>query len=169
MTSKKIIIREYKAEDAQDLANIYYNTIHKFNIQDYTQEQVNVWAPESSLEATGWAKKFERTKPFVATLDNTIVGFAEFEPDGHIDCFYCHHQWIGYGIGSALMKAIYEKAKQKKILRIFAEVSITARPFFEKQGFITTKEQTVVLEGVKLTNYKMEKNFNSEISNHEFN
>jgi putative acetyltransferase len=87
MTSKKIIIREYKAEDAQDLANIYYNTIHKVNIQDYTQEQVNVWAPETSLEATGWMKKFERTKPLVAILNDTVVGFAEFELDGHIDCF----------------------------------------------------------------------------------
>jgi putative acetyltransferase len=158
MILKKITIREYKAEDAQDLAKIYYNTIHKVNIRDYTQEQVNVWAPESSLEVTGWAKKFERTKPFVATVDNTIVGFAEFELDGHIDCFYCHHQWIGHGIGSALMNAIYEKARQEKIPRIFVDVSITARPFFEKQGFITTKEQTVVIKDVQLTNYKMENN-----------
>jgi putative acetyltransferase len=60
------------------------------------------------------------------------------------------------------MNAIYEKAKQKGILRIFVEVSITALPFFEKHGFTTTKEQTVVLEGVQLTNYKMEKNFNSD-------
>ena len=35
-----------------------------------------------------------------------IVGFAEFEPNGHIDCFYCHHEWIGKGIISALMKEI---------------------------------------------------------------
>lgn len=161
MGSKEITIREYKAEDAQDLAKIYYHTIHEFNIRDYTQEQVNVWAPKSSLETTYWSKKLEISKPFVAILDNVVVGFAEFELDGHIDCFYCHHQWIGHGIGHALMNAIYEKAKQKNILRIFAEVSITARPFFEKQGFITTKEQTVVLEGVELTNYKMEKNFNS--------
>jgi len=74
MTSKKITIREYKAEDAEDLAKIYYNTIHEFNIQDYTQEQVNVWALKSSLETTYWSKKLEISKPFVAILDNTIVG-----------------------------------------------------------------------------------------------
>lgn len=137
MIAKKIIIREYQATDTQDLANIFYNTVHKFNIRDYTQEQVNVWAPESSLDAIRWAKKFEKTKPFVAILDDILVGFAEFESDGHIDCLYCHHQWIGYGVGSALMNAIYEQAKQKNIPRLFADVSITARPFFEKQGFIT--------------------------------
>lgn len=121
-----------------------------------------MWAPESSLEPTSWAKKFEQTKPFVATINNQIVGFAEFELDGHIDCFYCHHQWIGYGIGSALITAIFEKAKQKMISRIFVDVSITARPFFEKQGFLVTKEQTVIVKGVQLINYKMEKCFNLE-------
>ncbi len=157
MKSKKIIIREYKPEDVQDLANIYYNTIHKVNIRDYTEEQLNVWAPDTSLEKSRWAEKLERTRPFVAIIEDTIVGFAEFESDGHIDCFYCHHEWIGYGIGSALMNAINKKAREQKNQRIYAEVSITARPFFEKQGFLVINEQTVLLKGIELTNFKMEK------------
>jgi putative acetyltransferase len=157
MTSKKIIIREYKTEDAQDLAKIYYNTIHKVNIRDYTEEQVHVWAPETSHEISYWLEKFKTSKPFVALIENIIVGFAEFESDGHIDCFYCHHEWIGYGVGSALMNVIDKKARQLKIQRIYAEVSITARPFFEKQGFTITEQQTVFLNDVGLTNFKMEK------------
>lgn len=154
---QQIEIREYLPNDAQELASIFYNTIHQINIQHYNQEQVDVWAPKASLEGEGWKKKFERTKPFVATIDGIVVGFAEFEANGHIDCFYCHHKYMGCGVGSALMKAIHEKANQKGIKRIFAEVSITARPFFEKQGFATTEEQMVNLQGVQLTNYKMEK------------
>jgi len=157
MKSQKIEIRVYKPNDAQDLASIFYNTIHKINIQHYTQEQVDVWAPELSLEGERWKKKFERTKPFVATVGDQIVGFAEFEDDGHIDCFYCHHDWIGKGVGKALMNAIVKKANEKGIRRIFAEVSITAKPFFEKQGFRIVLEQKVIKNGVALTNYKMEK------------
>ncbi|MCE2983291.1 MAG: hypothetical protein LW832_06965 [Parachlamydia sp.] len=48
----EICIREYQPEDVQALANIYYNTIHRINIQHYTKEQVDVWAPKSSLENT---------------------------------------------------------------------------------------------------------------------
>lgn len=157
MTTQKIIVREYKPEDAQDLANIYYNTIHQINSQHYTAEQVNVWAPESSLNADRWARKFEKTKPFIAMIGNVVVGFAEFEANGHIDCFYCHHKYIGCGVGSALMKSIDEKASQNGIERIFAEVSITARPFFEKHGFTTIVQQTITRQDVQLTNYKMEK------------
>lgn len=157
MRKQEITVREYRSGDAQALANIFYNTVHRVNIQDYTQEQINAIAPESSLDSNRWIKKFEKTKPFVAIVDEVIVGFAEFEPDGHIDCFYCHHDWIGHGVGSTLMNAIYEKANNWKIKRIFAEVSITAKPFFEKHGFIVTKEQTVLRYGLQLVNYKMEK------------
>ena len=152
-----IEIRKYHPEDVQALANIYFNTIHKINIQHYTQEQVDVWAPKSSLETEGWAKKFLRTKPFIAVIESKIVGFAEFEPNGHIDCFYCHHEWIGKGVGKALIKAILEKAREYKVDTIFSEVSITAKPFFESQGFRVIAEQTIVRKNVELTNYKMEK------------
>lgn len=154
---EKIFIRKYAIEDAQSLVNIYYNTIHRVNIRDYNQQQIDVWAPETSKEIAGWLKKFERTDPFIAIANDTIVGFAEFEPNGHIDCFYCHHDWIGRGVGTALMEAIYSSAVQQGIKHIFAEVSITAKPFFDRCGFATVTQQTIERRGVFLTNYKMEK------------
>ena len=154
----EISIRDYQPEDVQALANIYYNTVHKINIQHYTEEQVDAWAPKSSVENTeGWSKKFPRTQPIIATVGDEIVGFAEFDPNGHIDCFYCHHEWIGKGVGSALMKEIFQRAKNNHIHHIFSEVSITAKPFFEKHGFKVVTEQTIVRKGVELTNFKMER------------
>ena len=46
----EISIRNYRPEDTQALANIYFHTIHLINIKHFTQEQVDVCAPESSLE-----------------------------------------------------------------------------------------------------------------------
>ena len=153
----EILIRNYRSKDTQALANIFFNTIHRINIKHYTQEQVDVWAPKSSLEGEGWAKKFLRTNPIVAVVGDKVVGFAEFEPNGHIDCFYCHHEWIGKGVGSTLMNEILIRAKNSNIDLIFSEVSITAKPFFEKQGFIVLTEQKIVRKGIELTNYKMER------------
>ncbi len=101
-------------------------------------------------------KKFPRTKPIIATVKDEIVGFAEFEPNGHIDGFYYHHEWIGKGIGSALMKEILQRAQNNHIHLIFSELSITAKPFFEKWGFKVVTQQTIVRKGVELTNFKME-------------
>jgi putative acetyltransferase len=161
MEKDMITIREYSKEDAQELASLYYNTIHQINIRDYTQEQVDAWASPSGFKSHSgvedWGKKFERTKPIIAVVGDKIVGFAEFEPDGHIDCFYCHHEWIGKGVGSALMREILKRAKQNRIHRIFSEVSITAKPFFERHHFVVTAEQIDYKKGIGLINFKMER------------
>ena len=156
----KIEIRKYRPQDARELANIYYHTIHNINIADYSEEQINAWAPESCLELDGWERKWEKLSPIVATISDQIVGFAEFEDNGHIDCFYVHHQFQGKGVGSVLIKEIDQRALQKNISKIFAEVSITAKTFFLKKGFQVTKNQIVTIRGVELRNFLMEKILN---------
>jgi putative acetyltransferase len=60
-------------------------------------------------------------------------------------------------VGSALLNEVGNSARQNKLNKLFAEVSITARPFFEKKGFIVKKQQSVVVREVELTNFVMEK------------
>ena len=157
LDKNRITIRPYKEEDAKFLVSIFFNTIHKINAKDYTPEQINAWAPTSIIDFESWDKKWQKLPPISATLDHKIVGFAEFEENGHIDCFYCHHEYQGCGIGSALMNAIESKARRIKVNKLFAEVSITARPFFEAKGFVTIKEQSVKIREIALTNFLMEK------------
>lgn len=55
------------------------------------------------------------------------------------------------------MSAIVAEAQRLGIARLFTEASITARPFFESQGFVVLTEQVVTLRGVDFINYRMEK------------
>lgn len=160
--NNKITIRSYTETDAPFLAAIYFHTIHKINAKDYSPEQLDAWAPNSSLETEGWMRKWQKLPPIVALLDDKIVGFAELEDNGHIDCFYCHHEYQGCGVGSALMREIENRARKNKVSTIFAEVSITAKPFFEIKGFVVKKEQAVNIRGMTLTNFVMEKIILSE-------
>lgn len=162
MIKYKIKIRDYTPkEDDVELAELFFHTIHSINIRDYTEEQIEAWAPQSTFldpsKVKEWTKRFARTKPIIALIEDKIVGFAELEPNGHIDCFYCHHEWIGKGVGSALMQEVYKRAKNNHTKRIFTEASITAKPFFESHHFVIIEKQTVYLNGVGLTNYKMER------------
>ena len=102
-------------------------------------------------------RKWQKLIPIVATIDNKIVGFAELESNGHIDCFYCHHEYQGCGVGSALLNEVENSARKNKLNKLFAEVSITARPFFEAKGFTVKKQQAVVFREVEFTNFLMEK------------
>ena len=53
--------------------------------------------------------------PMVALQGDTVVGFAEFETSGHIDCFFVHHAFQGIGAGTILMNAIEQEVKEKNI------------------------------------------------------
>lgn len=156
--NNEIKVRRYQDGDTKHIAHLYYNTIHTVNATDYTKEQLDAWAPSSLVQDyCRWQEKLEKIKPFVALIGDIIVGFAEFESNGHIDCFYVHHAFQSAGIGSALMFEVEKEAADKSISRIYAEVSITAKPFFEAKGFKVVKQQTVQPRGVELINFVMEK------------
>lgn len=86
-------IREATRADAPQIVRLFHDTIHTVNRRDYTQEQGEAWSP-SVPDAAAWAeRKFPTRTTFVADDDGTIVGFGELEGTGHIDCFYCHHDY----------------------------------------------------------------------------
>ncbi|MGF1847322.1 GNAT family N-acetyltransferase [Vibrio lentus] len=149
-------IRNYQASDAKALWEIYFHTVRNINVRDYSQEQVEAWAP-SDFDSELWQKCLHRIQPFVAELDGRVVGYTDLQPNGLIDHFFCHHEYQGRGVGRALMEYVFQIGSVRGVSRYFSEVSITARPFYEHLGFTVVKEQEVEMRGVKLTNYVMEK------------
>jgi len=87
-------IRRYKTGEEQALWLLFYETVHKINCRDYSQAQLEAWAP-STIDPAPWKARLNRSNPFVAEENGKIVGFAEIENNGHIDCFYCAHNWQG--------------------------------------------------------------------------
>lgn len=39
-----VIIRKYQEKDCEELAKLFYDTVHNVNCKDYTKEQLDVWA-----------------------------------------------------------------------------------------------------------------------------
>ncbi len=151
-----VTIRHYKEEDAQKTWQLFHNTIRTVNRQHYSAEQVEAWAPDD-YEFEKWQKTMDETRPFIAEIDDEIVGFADLQADGYIDYFFCHADHQGQGVGRALMEKILKTAADKQMPHLYSNVSITARPFYEKFGFGVAREQQLELQGVKLTNFRMEK------------
>ncbi|MBF4358963.1 GNAT family N-acetyltransferase, partial [Vibrio anguillarum] len=56
-----------------------------------------------------------------------------------------------------LMEHVLKVGKSRGITKYCSEVSITARPFYEKFGFKVVKEQAIEVRGQKLQNFVMEK------------
>ncbi|WP_394145628.1 GNAT family N-acetyltransferase [Vibrio atypicus] len=151
-----IRIRDYKPSDAPKLWTIFFDTIRNVNTQDYTQTQVEAWAPDN-FDPAVWQKKMNAISPFVAEKRGEIVAYSDLQSDGLIDHFFCHHRYQGQGIGRSLMSHIFRVAHERNITRLYSNVSITARPFYEKMGFEMIKEQEIEVRGAVLRNYVMVK------------
>jgi len=91
----------------------------------------------------------------VAIKNGKIIGYGDIQSDGLIDHFYCHHEFQRQGVGSALFSAIEKEAKTNGISKMYSNVSITARPFFEAKGFAVEKEQVIKVRDQQLRNFRM--------------
>ncbi|WP_404969888.1 GNAT family N-acetyltransferase [Vibrio campbellii] len=156
-----ITIRDFQEEDAPTLWALFYNTIRNINLRDYTEQQVKAWAPDE-FDAQLWLKKMTAIQPFVAELDGVIVGYSDVQPSGLVDHFFCHHEYQGQGVGRALMTHVIKQAEAKELDKIYSEVSITARPFYEHMGFTVVNEQQIEVRGATLTNYVMERHLDKK-------
>jgi putative acetyltransferase len=151
-----IKIRPFEEKDVAPIAQLFHQTVREVNICDYSSNQVKAWAPDD-IYFRDWLAVCSNRFTFVADDEGVIAGFGELEPNGHIDCFYCHKDYQGCGVGRQLYQAIEAKAVALSLSRLFTEASITAKPFFQRMGFSTIQGQTVTRRGETFINYAMEK------------
>jgi len=151
-----IKIRKFQAADTDALRTLFVDTVHQVNSRDYNANQIAAWAPQS-YDSAVWLARLSAINPVIAEIDDVIVGYADIQADGYIDHFFCHAQYQRQGVGKALMQKLLETAHQQGNARLYAHVSITAKPFFSAFGFIEVKAQQVEIRGQLLTNFVMEK------------
>ena len=148
-------VRPWREDDLPAIARLYHDTVHAVNARDYTPEQIAAWAPRVEPEEF-WRRRFATRLAFVAALDGAVAGFCELEPPDHVDCFYVHHAWQRRGVGAALMRRLLEEAAALGADRLRADVSVTARGFFERQGFAVARERARRYRGQAFRQFLME-------------
>lgn len=149
-------IRRYKSGEEPEIWSVFYGAMRSICSRDYTWEQISKWAPNHK-DMTEWSSRLAEKNPFVAVVDSTIAGYAELESNGHIDHFYCHKDFQGRGIGTALLDRVEAEAQRSGLNLIFAEVSVTAFPFFAAKGFDVTEERENIVCAAPAKQYLMRK------------
>lgn len=148
----QIFIRDYQDADCATISELFYETVHSVNTKDYNEVQLSVWAKNlHQLQAR--SKELLEQNTLVAEINEEIVGFGSITNSGYLDLLFVHKDYQGCGIATALCNEL-----EKGFSIIVTYASITAKPFFEKRGYKVIKEQEVERFGVKLKNYKMQRN-----------
>ena len=145
-----MLIREYQTSDCKEITELFYNTVHTVNANDYTKEQLSVWAT-GQVDLEKWNESLQEHFSVVVVDDEIIVGFGNIDNTGYLDRLFVHTDYQGQGIATAICNQLEQAVKGD----ITTHASITAKPFFEKRGYKIVKEQQIERQGIFLTNYVM--------------
>lgn len=149
-----IIIRKGKEADLPEMLQLFAATIDAVCRKDYTPQQLEAWKSGAENEER-WRKVIRDQYVVIALNENKIAGFCTLDQGNYIDLLFVHKDEQQKGIASILYQEVENEALRQHKKQLTAEVSKTARPFFEKIGFQVVQEQEVNVKGVTLTNYKM--------------
>lgn len=148
-----MLLRNYRPEDCAVMAQLFYDTVHTVNAADYTPAQLDAWAT-GTVDMDAWNRSFLSHRTLIAEENGVIVGFADMDETGYLDRLYVHRDVQRRGVATALCDALEAGLSGCAFV---THASITARPFFERRGYVVEKQQQVVRRGVTLTNYVMVK------------
>lgn len=146
--------RHATLEDLPAMKELFAGTIRSVCRADYTEEQTAVWASSVNKEER-WLDVVVKQFVLLAEIDDELVGFGTLKNHNYIDFFYVHKDFQGMGIARDLLNRLLDEAVSHGEKLLTSDISITARPFFRKNGFKVVSEQENVRQDQVLINYKM--------------
>jgi len=151
-----VLIRRATVEDAKQLnelmlsgledkaSNVYRENIERFGIPEEYVRRV------FSFEALKKAVTDKNQLFLVAVEGQTLMGFAQTvrqsKEMAELDRIFLLPEYTGKGIGTQLLKAIFNALKKEGISRLTVRAGkdeTLARRFYEKNGFKLVKEMTI--------------------------
>jgi putative acetyltransferase len=149
-----VILRPYRESDAAATLDVFRRAIRTTASRDYTPEQVAAWASDE-IDVAAWSARRAAHRTVLAEVDGRVVGFTDVDEQGYVDMLFVDPDVGRTGVASALVGWVLETARDLGATELSTHASLTARPFFERQGFEVVVEQHPVLRGVELTNFVM--------------
>jgi diamine N-acetyltransferase len=160
MEKAPIKIRYATARDNELLAELGAQTFRDSFAADNTAENMAAYLAASFSPSKQAAELADPSSVFLlAEVEAKIAGYARLKSsppaDGitglhpiEIARFYARQEWIGYGVGAALMTACLDEAEKQGCDTIWLDVwehNLRARAFYKKWGFIKVGTQTFQL------------------------
>lgn len=153
-----ITIRPYEVGYAKFLPEIYRKAVQEIGLTSYSADQIAVWSSLAPSESDFRQRAKDGRYIFVAVdKAGRSVGYADLEPDGHIDHIYCAPDAGRKGLGTALALTLEAHARSKRLKTLRVEASEIARPVFERLGYRIERKRDLTITGVEIHNYAMTK------------
>ena len=150
-----VLIRRYEPRDARDTWRVFTAAVRGTAVRDYCEAAVSVWAPDD-VDEERWAARRAAAHTFVACDGERVVGFSDLADDGLLDMLFVHPDHSSRGVARDLVAAVLSQARVLGVTRVETHASLTARPVFERLGFVVDRFNAENwVRGHNLPNYDM--------------
>ncbi|PKL97507.1 MAG: GNAT family N-acetyltransferase [Gammaproteobacteria bacterium HGW-Gammaproteobacteria-7] len=149
-------LRAYQTQDLPALVALFQASVSQLTTQHYDAAQRQAWAP-ATADMPAWQTRLASLELLIAEDDQAIAGFIGFSLDGHIDLLFTAPGHARQGVAATLYAAAEQRLRAAGARELFTEASLTARPFFTRQGFSEEQAQTVTRGAVTLQRFAMRK------------
>ena len=154
--NQAVVLRPNRPDDLEQIAALYHDSIHQVGGADYSTGQLAAWAPPG-FDRDRWQHRLAGVEVVVAEIPGGLAGFCAWTVQGYLDLLFVHPACLRRGVATALYAAAEQSFRARHVPRVHTQASITAQPFFLRQGFRLVQHQTVHVRGADLPNAVMEK------------
>ncbi len=155
-TNTEIKIYRATKQDIGMITQLFRDTIQNVNSKDYPTDEIEDWSSWWT-DHDKWEEKIENQYFIKAIIEDKLVGFSSLATDGYLDFMFTHKDYQRHGVAGNLLRLIERKAKDQANDVIYSDVSITAKGFFEKHGYVVEKQQIKRSKNKELINFRMTK------------
>jgi putative acetyltransferase len=138
-------IRKTTKADAKELATMVSETIKQVNSTDHDESTILAWSGGNTPEA--YVQMLGERIQYIAVEKETIIGLVDMLPDGEITSLYVHPNYLGKGIGKAMLAHIESIAIGMGVIKLHCQSSKNAKGFYEKHGYAFIKPDVWLFEG----------------------
>ncbi|MBB1511025.1 GNAT family N-acetyltransferase [Tessaracoccus sp. MC1627] len=150
-----VTLRPYRDLDAEPTWQVFHAAVRVTARGDYTPEQLEAWSPDE-VDLEVWGRRRAQAWTLVAVEGDRVVGFSDLTDDGVLDMLFVHPDAGGQGVARLLVTAVLVEARRRGLARVVTHASRTARPAFERFGFVVERENTDNwTRGVRVPNFDM--------------
>lgn len=152
--SVPVHMRTATVGDVPALAHVFEEAARRLGPQHYDAAQVASWAAFPS-ETEAFHAFIVQAHTLVAEVDGAVVGFGGIHDDGYLASLYTHPDHGRKGIGTLLLGALLDRARDRNVRRVFTAASAFSRPLFERHGFILDEVEVVERRGAVFHRFRM--------------
>lgn len=151
-----MLIRPYHPQNLPAVAAVYRDAVLSIGPQQYTPEQVKVWASFAN-DTDALARHLADGLTLVAIVHKQLVAFGQLHPADHLSLLYTSKRHARKGIATAIYQQLEDHARTSNVSHVDTQASRISRPFFETKGYELVETETVMRENISFERFKMRK------------